>query len=63
MASKTITVSNTTLFRVAAQQLGDARDWWRIARLNGLTDPMVVGLVTLQIPEPRANSGGGLPDS
>lgn len=56
----TITVAGGNLFRIAAEQLGDATQWIRIAQLNNLTDPMLVGLVTLQIPEPDPNAGGGI---
>lgn len=50
MPNTTITVSNTTLFHVAASVLGDATQWNRIAALNGLVDPMLAGVVTLRLP-------------
>ena len=56
-----ILVAGTNLFAVAAQELGDATQWFRIAALNGLTDPMVFGLATLQIPNVDASQTGGLP--
>ena len=58
--TKQVTVSNTTLFRVAEHELGDALQWTRIAQLNGLTDPWIVGFVTLNLPpvDPAASNGG-----
>jgi len=58
-AQRTVTVSATTLFHVAAEQLGDATQWNRIAALNGLWDPMITGLVTLKIPTSNARAGNG----
>ena len=58
MPSGTITVSNTTLFHVAAATLGDATAWNRIAILNGLSDPSVVGTVTLLLPVDATNATG-----
>ncbi len=56
MQTKTLTASNTTLFHVAAAALGDATQWNRIAALNGIDDPMIVGVVTLILPVPSASS-------
>ncbi len=50
---RTITVVGGNLFRIAADELGDATQWTRLARLNGLKDPMLSGVVVLQLP-PRA---------
>lgn len=47
---RTITVAGGNLFRIAAEELGDATQWIRIARLNGLSDPMLKGVVTLRLP-------------
>ncbi len=47
------------LFRIALQQLGDATQWNRIAALNNLNDPVIQGLVTLQIPSVDVAAGGG----
>ncbi len=60
---RTILVAGTDLFTVASQELGDATQWFRIAVLNGLTDPMVFGLTTLQIPDLDVSQIGGLPTS
>ena len=47
---QTITVVGGNLFAIAARFLGDATQWIRIAQLNGLSDPMLQGVVTLRIP-------------
>ena len=60
---RTILVTSIDLFTVAAQELGDATQWFRIAALNGLTDPMLFGLVTLQIPKVDGSQTGGLPSA
>jgi nucleoid-associated protein YgaU len=57
---RTIIVAGGNLFQIAAAQLGDATQWVRIAQLNALSDPMLSGIVTLLIPEPDANAGGGI---
>ena len=48
------------LFRIALQQLGDATQWNRIAALNGLKDPVLTGLTTLQLPAVDPSAGGGI---
>ena len=55
-----VTVAGGDLFRVALARLGDATQWSRIAALNGLDDPVLVGLVTLAIPAVDVSAGGGL---
>ncbi len=57
---RVITVAGGNLFRIAAQQLGDATQWLRIAQLNGLSDPMLAGVVTLSLPDRNPNAGGGI---
>ena len=52
--------SNTTLFHLASLYLGDPVLWDKIARMNGLDDPWVGGLVKLAIPNPPQVSNGGL---
>jgi hypothetical protein len=59
---RTMTVSKTNLFRLAAEVLGDATQWVRIARLNGLSDPAVGNLVELKIPDLDPAAGGGIGD-
>ncbi len=58
MQNSTVTVSNTTLFHVAAAALGDATQWDRIAALNGLDDPLVTGVMTLVLPVPLSGAAG-----
>lgn len=57
---RTITVTGGNLFKVAAQYLGDATQWIRIAQANGLSDPMLSGLVSLHIPSTNRSAGGGI---
>lgn len=57
---KTVTVSATTLFHVAARELGDATQWIRIAQENGLSDPMVHEVTDLRIPVLDPTLSGGL---
>jgi len=59
---QTIMIAGGTLFAVAAQALGDATQWYRIAEANGLTDPMIYGLTSLVIPDAATSAGDGLPD-
>jgi hypothetical protein len=57
---RSLTLAGGNLFQIAAQQLNDATQWIRIAQLNGLNDPMLVGVVTLMIPDTDASAGGGI---
>ena len=57
---RTVIVTGGSLFQVAAEYLGDATQWIRIAQLNALTDPMLQGLVALRLPETDATAGGGI---
>jgi hypothetical protein len=61
-SAKQVTVAGGTLFRVAAQQLGSALEWNRIALATGrdVSDPWLTGLVTVKIPlpDPRGGNGG-----
>lgn len=57
---RSITTVGGNLFRIAAEQLGDATQWVRIAQLNRLSDPFLTGVVTLLIPDPDPNAGGGV---
>lgn len=58
--TRPLTVAGGDLFRVAAEHLGDATQWVRIAQLNGLSDPLLVGVVTLLLPDPDPGAGGGV---
>lgn len=53
-------VAGGNLFQIAAAQLGDATQWIRIAQLNGLTDPMLIGVITLVMPPIDPTAGGGI---
>jgi hypothetical protein len=57
---RTILQSGGTLFHVAASELGDATQWLRIARLNGLSDPVLNGVVALKLPPSDTQAGGGI---
>ncbi len=57
---QTIQVVGGDLFRVAAQYLGDATQWIRIAQLNSIADPWLPGVVTLRIPDRDPSAGGGI---
>lgn len=57
----TITVAGGNLFAIAAQQLSDATQWIRIAQLNKINDPVLVGVVTLLIPPLDPDATGGIP--
>lgn len=57
---RTLTVAGGNLFAIAAAELADATQWIRIAELNGLSDPMLTGLVTLNIPDVDPQAGGGI---
>jgi hypothetical protein len=63
MAQTTVTsisLSSANLFQLAAQYLGDATQWNRIASLNGFTDFLVTGLTSpILIPPVDANAGNG----
>lgn len=57
---QTITVAGGNLFQIAAQYLGDASQWNRIAALNGLTDPMLSNAITtLKLPPVNKAAGNG----
>jgi hypothetical protein len=56
--TRTITVAGGDLFRLAADHLLDATQWFRIAELNGLSDPILSGVVTLVIPVVDRPEGG-----
>jgi nucleoid-associated protein YgaU len=58
--NRVITVAGGDLYSIAAKYLGDATKWYQIAKANGLTDPMIVGLQTLVIPQSNVASNGGI---
>jgi L-ascorbate metabolism protein UlaG (beta-lactamase superfamily) len=58
---RTLTVTTGNLFRIAAEQLGDATQWIRIAQVNALSDPILPnGATTLKLPDRDPNAGGGI---
>ena len=57
---KTITMAGGNLFQIAATELADATQWIRIAQLNNISDPMLIGVVTLMIPDIDPAAGGGI---
>jgi hypothetical protein len=60
---KTITVSpsDIDLYHLAARQWGDASAWLALAQANGLTDPVIYTVRTLQIPDYEPGFSGGAP--
>lgn len=56
---RVVRVIGGTLFRIALDELGDAEQWDRIADLNGLVDPWLVGYNVLRIPAPLPNLSNG----
>ncbi|MDR3538810.1 MAG: hypothetical protein P4L71_20105 [Acetobacteraceae bacterium] len=56
-----LTASGGTLYALAAKQLGDATQWYRIAQANSLSDPMLSGIQTLKIPDAIAATSDGIP--
>ncbi len=58
--ARTVAVAGGTLYQVAAQYLGDARQWTRIASLNGLYDPWLPpGVLVLKLPPVSSQAGNG----
>lgn len=57
---RNITVVGGNMFRLAAEQLDDATQWIRIAQANNLTDPIIVGVVSLRLPDRDPAAGGGI---
>lgn len=60
---RTISVSGAdiSLFHLAARELGDARQAWRIAAANGVSEFFLYGLGVLVIPDPDPTATTGLP--
>lgn len=55
-----ITVAGGNLLQIAAKIYGKAEAWTGIAKANGLKDPSVQGVQTLNVPVTADNSGGVL---
>lgn len=56
---KTIRVAGGNLFVLAAQYLGDATQWNRIAQLNDMTDPFFTDILVLKMPPVDHDAGNG----
>lgn len=61
MAQVIVSGAERSLYHLAAKQLGDPLQWYRIAQANGLSDPILAGVVTLTIPGPAATDNDGVP--
>jgi hypothetical protein len=62
LTTYTVQVTGGNLFQLAAKTLGDATQFIHLMQHNGLSDPQLQGLVTLEIPTtPDPVSAGGLP--
>lgn len=59
-AAQQVTVAGGNLFQLASKVYGKAEAWTGIAKANGLKDPTVQGVQTLNIPVTPDNSGGVL---
>lgn len=60
MNGQVVVVAGGNLFALAAQYLGDATQWIRIAQANQLSDPQLEGVNTLVIPPVDPVAGGGI---
>jgi hypothetical protein len=47
---KIVRASNTTLFHIAMEQLGDALDWTQLATFNNIIDPWIFAMQEIEIP-------------
>ncbi|BCI68066.1 hypothetical protein [Acetobacter aceti] len=64
MTTANVTAVDRSLFHVAAAQLSDATQWWRLAQLNGLSDPSLSEFPTpipLKIPLADNTLTDGIP--
>lgn len=59
-SSQQITTAGGNLLQIAANVYGDAKAWTGIAKANGLDDPTVQGVQTLNVPVRPDNAGGVL---
>jgi hypothetical protein len=57
---RTVVAVGGDLYHLALTYLNDATQWSRIAQVNNILDPVIVGTVTLQIPSVNPNAGGGV---
>ena len=60
--TKTVAVTGTDCFALAAKYLGDASQFYRIMQQNSLTDPDITGAPQeIIIPDVNTTSTGGVP--
>lgn len=52
MKNIVVTAADISLFHVAARELGDACQWWRIAQTNRLSDPDLSKVETVETVQP-----------
>jgi nucleoid-associated protein YgaU len=57
-SARRVTQAGGSLFKLAEQEYGDASRWSAIAQANNLTDPVLTGVQTLDIPQNPADAGG-----
>jgi hypothetical protein len=57
---RVVRITNTNLFRVAGDELGDATKWIGIAELNDIKDPFIGALIELKLPIASDMQGGGI---
>ena len=56
-----VSAADLTLFHLAARFYGDATLWLLIAEANGLSDPMIPGIIQgLRIPDADPTRTGGV---
>jgi hypothetical protein len=63
MAQQITAAPGTNLFALAAQYLGDATQWIRIAQANNLADPVIYAVGSLTVPDADPTLTGGIPQS
>lgn len=65
MTTITVSAADVSLYHVAARELGDATQWWRLAQANDLADPDLTWLpnpVSITIPSTDSSLTDGLPE-
>lgn len=53
-------VQGTNLFELAAKELGDALQWINIAKFNTISDPFIVTLESITIPDYSTTFADGI---
>jgi len=57
---RSITVVGGDLFHIAAKELGSALQWINIAKVNNLSDPILIGQTQLVIPASSSAFSDGI---